>query len=263
MILSFVTSLLVGILVGLISSMLGLGGGILIVPLLTIVFHLPHNQAIATSLMTIAFITALNTFRFWQKKMINFRMVLTIVVFSAFSSMLGGYLATALDERLLLAIFILFVLYVLAQTLFLQTRETDSRKRAPSYWFWGATIGISSGLISGTTGVGGGAIITPLLFKSRVEKQERVVPITNAVMLINAVFALIPLAWDTAEKSSWLMVGLIHVDLALLVFLGAIPASLWGTHFQDKLPLKVKKILISLILLVILIRMGLKFFTGN
>ena len=262
MILSFVASLLVGLLVGLISSMLGLGGGILIVPLLTLVFHLPHNQAIATSLMTIALITALDTLRFWRKRMINFKMVLTIVAFSAFSSILGGYLATVLDERLLLFIFILFVLYVLAQTLFLKTKAT-SPNGTLSYWFWGATIGISSGLISGTTGVGGGAIITPLLFKSRVEKQERVVPITNAVMLINAFFALIPLAWDTAEKSSWVMVGLIHVDLASLVFLGAIPASLLGTHFQDKLPLKIKKILISLILLVILIRMALKFFSGS
>ena len=262
MIVLVASALIAGFIVGLISSVLGLGGGIVIVPLLTVAFGLPHNQAIATSLMTIAFITSLNTVRFQKKKMINWRMVIIIVLFSGISSFSGGYLATILNERLLLFIFILFVLYVLLQTLFLKHTSQQATGDVHSPWFWGSTIGISSGLVSGTTGVGGGAIITPLLFKSKVESHARVVPITNAVMLTNALFALIPLALSSGNEVGLITLGLIHVDKALLIFAGAIPASLWGTQFQSRIPLKIKKILIGSILLIILIRMGWRFFAG-
>ena len=259
MALELILTLIGGGLVGLLSSVLGLGGGIIIVPLLTIVFKMAHTQAIATSLMTIAFITMLNTYRFQKRKMVNWRMVFVIVVFSAASSFTGGYLVTILNERLLLLFFILFVLYVLIQTLFLKhdMGEPDPGNHSP--WFWGTIIGSFSGIISGTTGVGGGAIITPLLFKSRVEIPARVVPITNAVMLMNAFFALIPLACQPATESGFLTLGLIHIDRALLIFAGAIPVSVWGTHHQGHISIKTKKIFIAVVLLIILIRMGYKF----
>ncbi|RLD15256.1 hypothetical protein DRI50_04300 [candidate division KSB1 bacterium] len=263
MMIELILTLLGGVLVGLLSSVLGLGGGIVMVPLLTIVFKMPQTQAVATSLMTIAFITLLNTYRFQKNKMINWRMVFVIVVFSAVSSFCGGYLSTVLNERVLLFFFILFVFYVFLQTLFLKHNVSQlpaGQQRSP--WLWGALIGFFSGIISGTTGVGGGSIITPLLFKSRVEIQARVVPITNAVMLMNALFALIPLALQPAANSKLFTVGLIHIDRALLIFAGAVPASIWGTHYQGRIPLKVKKIFIAIILLIILIRMAYKFFIG-
>ena len=261
--LNLILTLLCGGIVGLLSSVLGLGGGVVIVPLLTIIFGMPHTQGVATSLMTIAFITLLNTYRFQKKKMINWRMVFVIVAFSAISAFSGGYLATILNERLLLLFFILFVLYVFLQTVFLkhQLQETSDERRSP--WFWGGIIGTFSGAISGMTGVGGGAIITPLLFKSRVEIPARVVPITNAVMLMNAFFALIPFALQRTNDAGFLTVGLIHVDRALLIFAGAIPVSVWGTHYQGNIPVRTKKIFIAVILLIILVKMASKFFTNT
>lgn len=253
-----------GIGVGLLSSVLGLGGGIIIVPLLTVIFDMPHAHAVATSLMTIAFITLLNTWRFQKKEMVNWRLVFVIVTFSSVSSLAGGYLATILNERFLLLVFVLFVLYVFLQTLFLSyslSDQVDLSTRSP--WFWGSIIGASSGIISGTTGVGGGAIITPLLFKSRIEIHARVVPITNAVMLLNALFALIPFALHQPRVPGTLTLGYIHIDRALMIFAGAVPASVWGTHYQGRIPLKTKKIFIAVVLLIILIRMTVKFLSGS
>lgn len=257
-----ILTLFSGGLVGLLSSVLGLGGGIVIVPLLTIVFRLPHAQAIATSLLTIGFITLLNTYRFQKKKMLNWRLVFIIVVFSAISSLAGGYLVTVLSERLLLILFILFLLYVFIQTLFLKHEQSIGAVKTRSPWFWGAVIGLFSGIISGTTGVGGGAIITPLLFKSRIESPTRVVPVTNGVMLLNAFFALIPLAMHSVPNSGFFTLGLIHVDRAILIFSGAIPLSILGTHYQSRIPLIVKKLFIAFILLIILLRMSFRLFVA-
>ncbi len=261
MIFLILSALVSGLFVGLISSVLGLGGGIIIVPLLTLVFRLPQNEAVATSLATIALITLFNTIRFQKLKLINWKLVLIIITFSAISSFGGGYLATIMNQRVLLFIFILFVFYVLVQT-FISASSTQSVARNHSAWFWGSVIGTSSGLISGTTGVGGGAIITPLLFKSRIESPDRVVPVTNAVMFINAVFAIIPFALSSGIGTSLINWGMIHLDRALLIFAGAIPASIWGTKFQSRIPQKVKKILIIFILGVILFRMAWRFLAG-
>ncbi|APF18916.1 protein of unknown function DUF81 [Caldithrix abyssi DSM 13497] len=252
-----ITVLIVGMLVGGISSVLGLGGGIILVPALNVVFRLPHSEAIATSLATIAFITLLNTVRFARRNEIDWTLVFYLLIFSAVSSGFGGFLVTFLSEQILLAIFILFLIYVLIQ-MFIGYQSRHSAPKQKSRWYWMSLIGVSSGLISGTTGVGGGIIITPLLFKSRLVKEGHVVPLTNAIMFLNAFFALIPLAFAQSAEHSFWGVGLIHFDRALLLFLGAIPASILGTKYQARIPVKLKKVFIALILLVILGRMILR-----
>lgn len=248
------TAIVVGMLVGLISSVFGLGGGIILVPALNIVFHFSQNEAIATSLATIALTTLLNTIRFAQKKEIDWSVVFNILIFSAVSASLGGYLVSVLSEKILLTVFILFLFYVLLQ-MFWSHQFKASRGRKKSRWFWATSIGFSSGLISGTTGVGGGIIITPLLFKSGIVETKKAVPITNVVMFFNAFFSLIPMAFsDPAAHSIWGM-GLIHFDQALLLFLGAIPASLIGTKYQAKISVGIKKKIIALILFIILSKM--------
>ncbi len=254
MTLLLLTALIVGVLVGLISSLLGLGGGIILVPALNLVFALPQNEAIATSLATIAFITLLNTIRFAQRGEIEWKLVWYILGFSAVSSALGGFLVTVLTEKILLIIFIGFLIYVAVQLFWPQNTATQKRP-ARTRWMWASLIGLSSGLISGTTGVGGGIIITPLLFKSGIVSERRVVPVTNAVMFLNAFFALLPLAATQSAQHSFWGVGLIHFDRALIVFLGAIPASILGTRYQAKMPVKLKKWLIAIILVVILSKM--------
>ncbi len=251
------TGIVVGILVGIISSVLGLGGGIILVPTLNLVFNLPQSEAVATSLATIALITLFNTIRFAWRDEIDWTIVFFILLFSALSSMTGGFLVTILNEHLLLIIFILFLFYVLVQMLFTaHVKLASKEKKSPL--FWAAVIGLSSGIISGTTGVGGGVIITPLLFRSKITKISKVVPITNAIMFLNAFFALIPLAFGQSSPHYWLRVGLIHFDRAILIFMGAIPAALIGTKYQGKIPVKLKKIVIASILIIILVRLVLR-----
>ncbi len=260
MFLTVLTTLLAGAGVGIISSVFGLGGGIILVPLLSTFFYLAHNEAIATSLMTIGLITLFNTFHFARARLIHWRLVAIILTTSAVSSVVGGYLATVFDERLLLVIFILFVCYVFAQSLIAPEERPRMKIKKNSLWKWGSIIGLSSGLVSGTTGVGGGAIITPLLFKSKIESSDRVVPLTNAIMMFNAFFALLPFLFKPALNGSLLTVGMIHLDRAILIFVSAIPASMLGTKWQKRISQRKKQLVISVILLVILIRMGLRFF---
>lgn len=245
---------------GLLSSVLGIGGGIVMIPVLTLLFNLPQKEAIATSLLTIFFITGLNVFRFQAKKAINWKLILTVVLFSATFSMIAAYLAIRIPEKWLLAFFVAFIVYLSVKTFRLGTLNETGTFPKNKYLLPGI-IGSLSGFIAGFAGVGGGAITTPLLLSYRLSTNERVVPDSNAIMMITSAFGCLLFAFPETDfiDDSWRM-GYIHVNMALALFLGAVPFALTGSHFQHLFPLIWRKTLLAAFLILIGIRMAGKLF---
>ena len=64
---------IIGFLIGVVSAMTGLGGGIFVVPLLTLVFSFAPANAIGTSLTTILFTAAAATVYYSKQKRIYYR----------------------------------------------------------------------------------------------------------------------------------------------------------------------------------------------
>ncbi|MDB2426235.1 TSUP family transporter, partial [bacterium] len=78
--------LILGTVIGLLSSLIGIGGGIVIVPMLPIVFAMPQKEAIATSLLTICLITLFNTINYYFKNLLNVKVVLKLIIISSIGS---------------------------------------------------------------------------------------------------------------------------------------------------------------------------------
>ncbi|MBY0384598.1 TSUP family transporter, partial [bacterium] len=70
-------SLFLGIIVGVVSSLFGIGGGIFIVPLLPNLLGVTPHQAVATSLASVFLVTLLNTVSFSREKLVNWKTGLT------------------------------------------------------------------------------------------------------------------------------------------------------------------------------------------
>ena len=64
MIVTFILTFFTGIVVGIVSTIFGIGGGIIMVPLLSLLFSISHIESIATSLATIVLVTIFNTINF-------------------------------------------------------------------------------------------------------------------------------------------------------------------------------------------------------
>lgn len=98
--------LLLGILAGMLSGMFGIGGGIVIVPILVLVFGLSQQTAQGTTLamlsIPVSFVAALN---YTKAKMIDWRIALLLAV----GFMLGGYfgskMAISLDPGVMKKMF--------------------------------------------------------------------------------------------------------------------------------------------------------------
>jgi uncharacterized membrane protein YfcA len=109
-----VTLLLVagGVGTGVFGALLGLGGGILIVPLLTLGFGLPFREAVAVSLLAVITTSSASAAIYLARGAANLRLGMTLELMTALGALGGGLLAFAIDERWLAGLFALLLAYV-------------------------------------------------------------------------------------------------------------------------------------------------------
>jgi uncharacterized membrane protein YfcA len=101
-----------GVGAGLFGSLLGLGGGILIVPLLTLAFGLPLLTAVGISLICVIVTSSAAAGVFLERRVANLRLGMTLELFTACGALIGGLVAFLLPERLLEGLFTTLLVYV-------------------------------------------------------------------------------------------------------------------------------------------------------
>ncbi|HTC86381.1 MAG TPA: sulfite exporter TauE/SafE family protein, partial [Candidatus Acidoferrum sp.] len=119
-----------GVGAGLFGSLLGLGGGILIVPLLTLGFGLPLREAAGVSLVSVIITSSASAAVYLERHTANLRLGMTLELFTAIGAIVGGVLAFSLAERELAGLFAVLLLYVAVSML--RRRETAPTVAADS-----------------------------------------------------------------------------------------------------------------------------------
>ncbi len=109
---------------GVFGSLLGLGGGTLIVPILTLGFGLPLREAVGVSLVAVIVTSSASASVFLQRHAANLRLGMTLELFTAMGAVAGGVVAFAVDQRLLAGLFALLLAYVAVSMLV--RRGTDA-----------------------------------------------------------------------------------------------------------------------------------------
>ena len=97
---------------GAFGALLGLGGGILIVPLLTLGFGLPLREAVGVSLVSVIMTSSAAAGVYLGRHVANLRLGMSLELFTAFGALVGGSIAFLLDERILSLLFSLLLVYV-------------------------------------------------------------------------------------------------------------------------------------------------------
>ncbi|MFP5342443.1 MAG: sulfite exporter TauE/SafE family protein [Candidatus Limnocylindria bacterium] len=97
---------------GVFGSLLGLGGGILIVPLLTIGFGLDLRAAVGVSLVCVIMTSSAAAGVYLERHVANLRLGMSLELFTAIGALVGGSIAFLLDERFLSVLFAGLLAYV-------------------------------------------------------------------------------------------------------------------------------------------------------
>lgn len=104
--------LLGGMAAGAFGSLLGLGGGLLIVPLLTLGFGLPLREAVGVSLVCVIVTSSASAGVYLQRRQANLRLGMVLELFTGMGAVVGGAIAFLVEERLLAGLFALILVYM-------------------------------------------------------------------------------------------------------------------------------------------------------
>ena len=153
---------------GMFGSLLGLGGGVLIVPLLTLAFGLDLREAVGVSLVSVIMTSSAAAGVYLERHVADLRLGMRLELFTALGALVGGSIAFLIDERLLALLFASLLAYVAISML--RSRQADSvaaAGAATTYEVRNLPLGVvgatGAGIVSALLGVGGGVIKVPLM----------------------------------------------------------------------------------------------------
>lgn len=111
--------ILLGIVAGVFSGIVGIGGGIILVPALVYVFGLSQHQAQGTSLgMLMLPVGILAVMQYYRQGFVDYKLVAFIAIGFVVGGYLGGRLAVNIPELLIKRLFALFMIAVAVKMLF-------------------------------------------------------------------------------------------------------------------------------------------------
>lgn len=250
----------VGAIAGLIAGLLGLGGGVVLVPALVIVFPLlgmPEaslmQMVVGTSLATIVPTSASSVYAHYLRNAVSWPIFRQLAPWMLVGAITGGQIAHLLPSIVLQYTFAIYVLF--ASTQMLMSSATKPTDRTPPAYAGNALAGGLIGALSAMLGIGGGSATVPYLTFFGVN-------VRNAVATSSACgFVLAASGAMTFIATGWGLPGLPANTLGyvyLPAFLGlAIPGVLIapvGARLAHTLPTATLKKIFALFLIF----MGLK-----
>jgi len=265
---------LFGFFIGILGSVMGVGGGVFIVPLLVLSFHLPMQNAIAISLIAIIATSSAVASVNVEKGLANIRLGIYLETAMAIGSIVGALITNILPGKLLQFLFSIF-LFPIALSMYLkamkgkkeeniqQTMEKNifggsffdahknshtiySAKKVPLATFFSFFAGGLSGLL----GLGGGIIQVPVM------NLLCGVPIKAAAATSNFMIGV------SAAASSiiFLKKGYILPLLTVPLVVGVLAGSFAGIHFLYRAKSEKIQMFFSILVMIVGIRMLIKSF---
>ncbi|MDB9313392.1 sulfite exporter TauE/SafE family protein [Spirulina sp. CS-785/01] len=180
-----------GIIAGLLSGLLGIGGGVVLVPLLVFLGY-SYDQSVATSSLAIVLTSFSGSVQNWRMGALNPQKVLTLGLPAILTAQLGAYLVGQLPSFFKEAAFgvlliVTIFLVSLRKQLRQQQRDTNTPKFSPILARGGT--GAVAGLLAGLFGVGGGVIMVPMQMLLLREPIKIAIQTSLGVIVITAISA--------------------------------------------------------------------------
>lgn len=241
-------SAIVGLLAGLLSGLFGVGGGILIVPGLVILLHMPQRLAHGTSLAAIVPIAGSGVVGYAIADSVDWAAGGLVTLGAVWGALLGTRILHVTRQENLRRVFSLFLLLTAARLL-LDAPEALGRDEIT---LWMAVslmaLGLLSGTLAGLLGVGGGIVIVPglvLLFS-----------VPDAVAKGTSLLVIIP----TAVAGTLSNVRRSNADLPVATVVGLIgvASALAATQVSVNMDPTVSSVLFGLLLVAVAAQMLLR-----
>lgn len=156
--------IVLGAALGTVGGLFGIGGGLIAIPALGVLFGLDQQLAQGTALVMVVPNVMLALWRYHQRNRIEARHAVPLAVAGFVFAWLGSLWAVGVDARAMRIGFVAFLVALAAWNvirMFMRTSPSSSELRHP--WPWLGVLGSFSGVMGGLFGVGGAVVATPVL----------------------------------------------------------------------------------------------------
>lgn len=244
--------ILLGFAAGILGSMIGLGGGIVVVPILTFL-GFPPTAAASNSLFAALSNAVASTISYSKQKRIEVSLGLKLGLLSIPGTILGALVSTDVTPDVFKILFG-FVLIASAAYIFLRKKiETKEKTLSKQIMIFSIGASFFAGIISAFFGIGGGIIFVPLMVVGMGMSMKRAAPTSQLILFFSSLSGVI----------SHSLLG--HPDFIQAGFLalGSFAGGLVGARLSIDIKERYLQIIVSVVILVAAGKLFLDSITGN
>ncbi len=266
-------TVLFGGLVGVVSGLVGVGGGIIMVPLLYLLFAHPEWSGVilpgqyhavvahATSLFVIVPTALMGILAYHRSRLVEWRIALPMAGTAVVAAMAGVQVAVRLPPEVLKASFGAFLIASGLNLILASRRDSNAGDIASKGLALAIVGGILVGFITSLLGVGGGIVAIPLLIYLVRLDMKKVAATSLGIVVFSALAAALTYAfsgWGHPELPS-ASAGYIFLPAGLALIPGAMLTVRFGVRLNQQLNARALKVVFGLVFLLV----GLRLFFGN
>jgi uncharacterized protein len=178
---------LLGLGAGTVGSIIGIGGGIIITPALTLMGFTPVHIA-STSLIAVTSTSASSTIAYSRQKKIEYRIGLKMVIFSIPGSIIGALISTDISLEFFKLSFAILLMLTGAYILFKNSilKNPNKKPKTTILLLICYTAAFFAGIISSLFGVGGGIIFVPIMVLIFQMTMAKAAPTSQLILFITS-----------------------------------------------------------------------------
>ena len=256
---------LVGAVSGVLAGLLGIGGGLVIVPMLVFCFswqQIPHelimHLALGTSMASIIFTAASSFWAHHKRGAVHWIVVRRIVLGIFLGTFLGSCFAARMSTNFLKGFFVIFLYYVASQML-LDKKPKPSRQLPGPLGMFG--VGNVIGSFSSMVGIGGGTLSVPFMTWCNIPVHEAI-GTSAAIGFPIAIAGTVGYIYNGLHSANLpqYAVGYVYLPaLAGLIVTSVLTAPL-GVRLAHSLPVERLKRIFAILLYIVGTRMLVSLF---
>lgn len=250
---------LIGVVAGVLSGLLGIGGGMVLVPMLSAMFvargwapELAFHSALGTSMACIVLTAISSIVAHHRHGNIVWRYVWLMMPMAFLGSLLATLLVVRMSSLYLSAFFALFALYA---AIYLFRDRTPAATKMPGDTELGL-VALGIGSISALVSIGGGTLTVPYLTLRNVAMKQAIG--TSAVLgLPIAVASTLSYVWDALHSAHGLpdSVGYLYLPAIALITPCSVLMAPLGVALTRRLPVKMLKRIFAIFLLLVTVKL--------
>ena len=235
-----------GFVAGVLGSIIGLGGGIIVVPVLTFFGFSPTLSA-SSSLFAAFSNASASTISYARQKRIDYSIGLKLGLICIPGTILGAIISSDISPSqfkiLFAAILVISGIYI-----FLKRKITSSKKNTSTpLMLLVITASFFAGIISSLFGIGGGIVFVPLMVIALSVSMRQAAPTSQFILLFASFSGLVVHSF----------LGHAEFDLALFLAIGAFVGGLVGARLSIGIEEKWLKTLVFVVMIIAAIKMAL------